>query len=126
MLTDVWAEQVFGGEAKMVSISRRLAVVAVVAGLGGCTDFGIFEGASLMATDKTMLDNAISLLSGKDCSTVRKEAGRTYCVEDEPNPTAAVHCYKTLGDVTCYDRPDPYGDRQQKVGINDHNTTTPR
>jgi len=126
MQKDVCVERVFKSEANVMSISRRLAVAAVVVGLGGCTDFGFVEGASLMATDKTMLDNAISLLSGKDCSTVRKEAGRTYCVEDEPNPTPAVHCYKTLGDVTCYDRSDPYGDGQQKVGINDHNTSTPR
>ena len=123
---DLRAECVFDGEVMVVAVSRRLAVVAVVAGLGGCTGFGFVEGASVIATDKTMLDNAISLLSGKDCSTVRKEAGRTYCVEDEPNPTAAVHCYKTIGDVTCYDRPDPYGGGQQKVGIDDHNTTTPR
>lgn len=108
-----------------MSRARHLAVVVVLV-LGGCTDFGIFESASVMTTDKTVLDNAISLLSGKDCSTVRREAGRTYCVEDEPNPTPAIHCYKTLGEVTCYDRPDPYGGGQQKVGVNDHNRTTPR
>jgi len=105
---------------------RTLIAIAAVAALAGCTSLGFAEGGVVMATDKTVLDNAISLLSGKDCSTVRKEAGRTYCVEDEPNPTAAVHCYRTLGDVTCYDRPNPYGDGQQKVGINDHNISTPR
>lgn len=69
-----------------------------------------------MATDKTLMDHIVSYRSGKDCSTVRKELGRTYCVEDEPNPIPAVHCYPSLGDVTCYANPDPNRSLQSRVG----------
>jgi hypothetical protein len=32
-----------------------------------------------------------------------------------------VYCYRTLGKVTCYDRPDPHKGRHRRVGNNDHN-----
>ena len=95
--------------------------LAALAGLPACTDLAILEGAAVMGTDKTIPDHVISYYSGKDCSTVRKERGQTYCVEDEPNPTPAVHCYRTLDRVSCYDRRDPHRDGQREMGNNDHN-----
>lgn len=95
-----------------------LAMAAALA-LSACVDAGLLEAGTVVVTDKTTVDHAVSLLSGKDCSTVRLEAGRTYCVEDEVNPAAAQFCYRTLGDVTCYDRPNTYDDRVQRVGSDD-------
>ncbi len=84
--------------------------------LGGCaaaTPFGAVEAASVMASDKTLSDHAISVVSGKDCSILRREQGRTYCAEDEVHPVyRKMHCYRTLGRVTCYDQPDA---RYQRV-----------
>ena len=47
----------------------------------------------------------------------------TYCLEDEAVPNPDIHCYRTLGNVTCYERPHPF--HQQKVGENDHNLVPP-
>ncbi len=99
-----------------------LSFVAACVLLAGCTNQMVaLEAGTLMTTDKTVADHVISWASGKDCSTVRWELGRTYCKEDEPRPVANVYCYRTLGDVTCYDRPDPYGNREQKMGVFEHN-----
>lgn len=74
------------------------------------------EGASLITTEKAIEDHIFSAYSGKDCSAVRVEKGETYCKEDEPNPTAGIHCYRTLGDITCYNQPDPNYQEHRKVG----------
>lgn len=76
---------------------------------------------TVVGTDKSIIDHVVSYSSGKDCSTVRREKGLHYCVEDEPDVTPEVYCYNTLGTVTCYDRPDPYGNGSQKVGESEHN-----
>ena len=80
------------------------------------TDF-----ATVGLTDKTIEDHVVSAISGKDCSTVRTNQGRTYCAEDELNPEPKVHCYRTLGEVTCYDKPDPHANGHQKVNESTHN-----
>ena len=89
--------------------------------LGACTGLAVVEGTSVIATDKGIGDHLVSIYSGKNCSTVRKEKGLTYCQEDELVPKANIHCYRTLGEVTCYTRPDPFDGRQQKVGENSGN-----
>lgn len=117
----------------LVRVSVRSACLAVlVVTLGACSfytvvpraaiktvaNFSIISTAMVMATDKTLSDHLVSYNTGKDCSTVRVEQGRTYCREDEPNPIANVHCYQTLGDVMCYTAPEPSrhpGDRIDSV-----------
>ncbi|MCK5445820.1 MAG: hypothetical protein KAI73_09365 [Rhodospirillaceae bacterium] len=106
-------------------IARRpvslLVSMAVVLLLSGCEFYNVIpsslvstvanlapiDAAVVMATDKTVADHAVSFSSGKDCSTVRREQGRTYCAEDELNPRPDVVCFKTLGDITCYSKDDP-------------------
>jgi len=89
--------------------------------LAGMPFVGQAEALTVMTTDKTLADHVISLSSGKNCSTVRREKGLHYCEEDEPDAKPAVFCYKTLANVTCYDRPDPHAGGYQKVGDNEHN-----
>ncbi|HEY9164472.1 MAG TPA: hypothetical protein VIN57_07655 [Magnetovibrio sp.] len=67
----------------------------------------ILSSAVVVGTDKSLSDHVVSLRTGKNCSTVRVEQGRTYCREDEPNPMPTMYCYPTLGDVMCYAQPDP-------------------
>lgn len=77
--------------------------------LSACTtQFLVGDAISTIATKKTIGDHAMSLLSNKDCSTVRVEQGRTYCKEDDPNLIAdqKMHCYNELGKVTCYKEAD--------------------
>jgi len=77
----------------------------------------IIDAGVIVSTDKTLADHLVSYQTGKNCSTVRTEQGRTYCVEDEPNPVATVHCYPTLGDVTCYAEPEPARNLEERVGF---------
>ncbi|MFQ5763639.1 MAG: hypothetical protein ACE5GT_01810 [Rhodospirillales bacterium] len=103
---------------------RLFAALVASVLLAGCSIIpGVAEvqGAFVVGTDKTIEDHIISWTSGKDCSSVRKEQGLTYCVEDEPTVTPNVYCYKTLGSVDCFDRPDPHKGRHQKIGENDQN-----
>ncbi|MCW9036036.1 MAG: hypothetical protein OQJ97_17575 [Rhodospirillales bacterium] len=102
----------------MLHLIKKISILACLVWLGGCTAaetamFGggqvaplaALEGASAIVTDKTLTDHIVSIASGKNCSTVRSERGLHYCEEDEPKGEAAVYCYKTIGAVTCYDRP---------------------
>ncbi len=70
----------------------------------------LLEGATVMATDKTIGDHVISFATGKNCSTIRKNLGKTYCEEDEVGHVDEVYCYRTIGDVTCYAQPSPHGE----------------
>lgn len=79
------------------------------------------SGASLMGSDKTLVDHAVSIGSGKDCSVLRTERGLTYCKEDMPKVRQNLYCYRDLGGVTCYDRADPFHEGQQRVDRNEQN-----
>lgn len=113
---------------KREPVMRIFASVVVLGllgvALGACSlvpGFAQVEGATVIGTKKTISDHIVSLASGKDCSTIRKNRDLTYCVEDEAVITPNIYCYNTLGRVTCYDRPDPHRGGYQKVGRNDHN-----
>ena len=101
---------------------RKIILMSALIALSGCqtifwpsTTPGyvpaglIVDGATIIATDKTVGDHIASIRSGKDCSTVRKDLGQTYCVEDEDAAQTKFqgYCYNTLGTVTCYTEPDP-------------------
>ncbi|MBT4933692.1 MAG: hypothetical protein HOL66_08400 [Rhodospirillaceae bacterium] len=107
---------------------RALFAAFILFSLGACTSLfspiSAVEGVSAVSTGKTFSDHIVSYASGKDCSTVRTNNGRTYCQENEPNPKPKVWCYRTIGKPVCYDRPDPYQGNQRKMGDNDHNLDT--
>ncbi|MEE2698357.1 MAG: hypothetical protein VX923_01515 [Pseudomonadota bacterium] len=103
---------------------RFIFLLAFVFLLKGCTAFpGMtqLQGAVVIGTDKTIEDHVMSFTSGKNCSLIRKEKGLTYCEEDEPKIMQNIFCYKTLGSVTCYDRPDSNVSRN-RIDRNDHNS----
>jgi hypothetical protein len=94
-----------------ITLKKTLGVLAIIGtvGLQACTpNFFIGDAISTIATEKTLGDHAISYLSNKDCSIVRKDQGLTYCKEDDPQliREAKVYCYNELGKVTCYKEPD--------------------
>ena len=99
---------------------RLIAVLVFIFILGGCTTYVPVEGAFVIGTDKTMTDHVISMTSGKNCSSIRKEKDLTYCEEDEPKIKQNIFCYRTLARVTCYDRPDPNPGRKRD-DLNEHN-----
>ena len=71
---------------------------------------------TVVTTGKTPVDHVYSWVTGKDCSVVRKSRGYTYCIEDEVVTPVLVHCYPTLGEVTCYAVPDPFPGGQRELG----------
>lgn len=80
------------------------------------------EVVSLVATGKTATDHIVSMGTGKDCSTIRAKDEGQYCVsKNPPIQRPDVYCYRTLGQVSCYREPDPYGDGAQAVGLEAYN-----
>ena len=105
---------------------RLLSVIACLFLLGACgvvPQVAVVEGASVVVTDKTFTDHIVSLTSGKNCSTLRTQSDLTYCEEDEVAPKYEAYCYRTLGNVTCYDRPNPFNGRQQIIDEHMENPT---
>lgn len=87
---------------------------------GACTPVSIVgvgaaaaDGVSLTSTRKTLVDHAVSGLTGKDCSIVSFSESGDYCPEKVVVDRSDVYCYRTLADVECHHIPDPYrnGDR---------------
>jgi hypothetical protein len=99
-------------DARFIGIAVSASLTLLVA--GGCA--AAIGAGTVAATDKTPVDHLVSLVTGKDCSIVRRYRGSTYCVEDEMTPPVRVHCYPTLGEVTCYAEPDPFPGGQRKLG----------
>lgn len=100
--------------------ARSAAALLLVLTLGGCWEgwaiAGGINAGSLMLTGGTVPDVVVSLVTGKTCSVVRLEQGRTYCREDEPNPKPNVYCYATLATPDCYSEPLPVEARRQELG----------
>jgi len=110
---------------------RIVAILSLGLMLSACSNFysiaprgiiktagnvSIISTALVMGTGKTVSDHIVSIQTGKDCSTVREEKGRSYCREDEPNPIPALNCYRTLADVVCYAQPDPRNQPGDTIG----------
>ncbi|WP_264715899.1 hypothetical protein [Limobrevibacterium gyesilva] len=55
---------------------------------------------------RSIPDVAVSLVSGKDCSVVRLEQGKSYCREAEPPPPRPPFCTRSLGTVDCWSNPE--------------------
>jgi hypothetical protein len=56
---------------------RILMAMASLMLLDACAGYGVAEGVSIISTEKSLSDHAVSIYSGKDCSTIRLERGDT-------------------------------------------------
>jgi len=57
---------------------------------------------SVAAVGRTPVDAAYSLVTGKDCSLVHLDQGKSYCRRTEPKPDAPPYCTRSLGVVDCW------------------------
>jgi hypothetical protein len=76
-----------------------------------------FSGSagSVAAIHRTPLDAVYSLVTGKDCSMVRLDQGKTYCRPVEPPPEPPVFCTRSLGAVDCWQDPAALPNRPMGV-----------
>ncbi len=68
----------------------------------------VLDAVSVINTHKTLDDHLVSLITGKDCSSVRASMGDYYCIDQPGNVPTIVrtsYCYKTLGTIDCYTEP---------------------
>jgi hypothetical protein len=70
------------------------AVVGGAAVIGSVTTFG-----------KSPPDIVYSAATGKDCSVVRLDQGKSYCRPIEPKPQAPPFCTRSLGVPDCWQDP---------------------
>ncbi len=82
--------------------------------------------ATLIHTDKTVVDHAVGFSTDRDCSVLYLARDENYCkppVPIEPGQVAymssALYCYRTLGGVSCYDRPDYTASSQTRLVFGD-------
>ncbi len=112
-------------------MTRILVICAGLFGLSACSgDVGLAliaaSTASFIHTDKTMVDHAVRYSTDRDCSVLYMANDENYCkpaVPVEPGQVAymsqALYCYRTLGGVTCYDRPDYTASSQTRINFGD-------
>lgn len=123
------------GNIRITTLGKALPLISLLL-LAGCSAaataptltaplLGI-EAATVVGTKKTLVDHAVSFVKGKDCSTVRANQGRTYCLEDEVAPAQEIYCYETLGGVDCFRDKKPYGTNSHEVGHTVPGSAPPR
>ena len=114
----------------MCSNLARIPLIAILlsALLTGCDTTGalVVAGASIISvvnTEKTLTDHAVSFITDEDCSLMHSANGEPYCQDPEDiarkeaqlaadREAASVlvdpaYCYRTLGAISCYHEPDP-------------------
>lgn len=109
-------------------MTRLPLLLAAFLGLAACSpaDTALVAGASLVSlvyTDKTLTDHAASQALDEDCSVLHFTDNQPYC-QDVPEPdtgmaalAASLYCYRTLGGVSCYDRPDYMASNQTRLNF---------
>ncbi len=91
-----------------------LLAMAICTAMAGC-GIPFFEPVEALAAasiatvpifGRALPDIIYSGISGKDCSVVRLEQGRSYCRPIDPPIEVARVCTRSLGTVDCWTNPD--------------------
>lgn len=105
-------------------VCRSLLVFALaVVPLGGCgmpaelMSAGAIAGVAgtIAVFGRSPADLVVSLVSGKDCSIVRWDEGKSYCKPQEPPPQPPTFCTRSLGVVNCWSDPALLKDHPTQV-----------
>jgi hypothetical protein len=88
-----------------------LACVLALSGCGISDNLGAVIGsgamvASVTTIQRTPADALYSWVTGRDCSVVRLDQGKTYCRPIEPPPEPPAYCTRSLGSVNCWNDPE--------------------
>jgi hypothetical protein len=86
-----------------------LMLLAVLPGCSPWTEpagaFAGFEMASVVVFGRGIGDLAVSAVSGRDCSIVRLDAGKSYCAPRDDPGRRGPYCTRSLGVVDCWADP---------------------
>ena len=97
-----------------------IAFTVLLAACGTTTTF-YFAGASLanfIYTDKLPTDYLAEFASGQECNFLKSQKdGGPLCRDsfDRVVYERPLYCYRTLGEIACYDKQDPYGRNSTRV-----------
>ena len=112
-------------------MTRVLVICASLLGLSACVgdpSLMLVGGSltSLTYSKKTLIDHAVSKYTEKNCSILHTARNEEYCQapglserEKVAYMASTMYCYRTLGGVDCYDRPDYMASSQTRVVFND-------
>jgi len=99
------------GRPAGVQASAMGTVIALLL-LGGCqaavgpaVAVGAVEASSVAVFGRGTVDLAYSALSGRDCSIVRLDEGKSWCKPKETLPPTPRFCTRTLGTPECFADP---------------------
>ena len=108
-------------------ILRLFALLALAGATNGCIKTAVtVVGVSVAAVPligRTLGDAIVSGISGKDCSLVRLDAGKSYCAPEEAPPAKPVVCTRSLGIVDCWRNPEALGAAYREVADGARNLT---
>jgi hypothetical protein len=106
----------------LLAIGLILALTACQITTGAAV-YGLVEGSSLNQTGKTASDHLASLVTGQDCNILRYQQTGKYCLSSAElaqmdaaeRRDNAGYCYRTIGEVWCYNQPDPTASPETRV-----------
>jgi hypothetical protein len=92
----------------------RSFALLLLLGLSGCGVPWTAPAGSFVAADAATVpvlgrgigDAVYSTVTGKDCSIVRLDQGKTYCKKIAPPPARPPFCTRSLGTIDCWSNPD--------------------
>jgi hypothetical protein len=107
---------------------RLMLVVLMLAGCGLTPEQAATVGVagavgSIAVIQRSPVDALYSIVSGKDCSIVRLDQGKSYCKPVEPPPEQQPYCTRSLGVVDCWRDPASLPDHPPQVGDVPHGLT---
>ena len=90
--------------------------------LGGCqaavapaVAVGAIEASSVAVFGRGTVDLAYSAVSGRDCSIVRLDEGKSWCTPKEDKPAPPRFCTRTLGTPECFADPQNLPDHPAQL-----------
>jgi hypothetical protein len=88
----------------------RAFVLLVGLGIAGCAPGTVVPvvgglGASVAIFHRSLFDVFYSGITGRDCSVVRLDEGKSYCRSPDPPVPVQPYCTRSLGVVDCWSDP---------------------
>jgi hypothetical protein len=110
----------FTGLAYDGAMTRVLCLLLLLTGCG-FTPEQLLTGAvggvvgSIAVIHRSPFDALYSMVTGKDCSVVRLDEGKSYCRPVEPLPEPQPFCSRSLGVANCWQDPSALPDHPKEI-----------